>query len=191
MIEEKHLEKLRDAKIDERCTASSTRENEGPEDDVVLKTLTKDTLPGPGSGAQEDLQPDSSGRSTESRDRALAACSGCSSRPKRYDLAPVGRYKINRRLKLNVPQDVTTLDQADFVAVIACLLDMKAADAEPDDIDHLGNRRIRSVGELLGEPVLDRTGAHGAHRQGAHDAPAGHRSDHAVRPDQRAHRLAR
>jgi len=52
-------------------------------------------------------------------------------------------------LKLNVPQETTTLDPADFIAVIACLLDMKAADAEPDDIDHLGNRRIRSVGELL------------------------------------------
>jgi len=68
---------------------------------------------------------------------------------KRYDLAGVGRYKINTRLGLDVPIDTTVLTPTDFVAVIAYLLDIKAEQGHTDDIDHLGNRRVRSVGELL------------------------------------------
>jgi DNA-directed RNA polymerase subunit beta len=68
---------------------------------------------------------------------------------KRYDLAGVGRYKINMRLGLDVPIDTTVLTPTDFVAVIAYLLDIKAELGHTDDIDHLGNRRVRSVGELL------------------------------------------
>ncbi len=71
---------------------------------------------------------------------------------KRYDLAGVGRYKINNRLGLDVPIETTVLTPTDIVAVIVYLLGIKAQDPafHTDDIDHLGNRRIRSVGELLG-----------------------------------------
>ncbi|MCP4547290.1 MAG: DNA-directed RNA polymerase subunit beta [bacterium] len=68
---------------------------------------------------------------------------------KRYDLAGVGRYKINSRLGLDVPLETTVLTPTDFVAVICELLDIKAERGKTDDIDHLGNRRVRSVGELL------------------------------------------
>ncbi|MCB9512932.1 MAG: DNA-directed RNA polymerase subunit beta [Candidatus Latescibacteria bacterium] len=68
---------------------------------------------------------------------------------KRYDLAGVGRYKMNTRLGLTVPIETTVLTPTDFVAVIAYLLDIKAEQGHVDDIDHLGNRRVRSVGELL------------------------------------------
>ncbi len=68
---------------------------------------------------------------------------------KRYDLAGVGRYKLNMRLGLDVPIETTVLTPTDFVAVIAYLLDIKAEVGHTDDIDHLGNRRVRSVGELL------------------------------------------
>jgi len=68
---------------------------------------------------------------------------------KRYDLAGVGRYKMNTRLGLKVPITTTVLTPTDFVAVIAYLLDIKAEQGHVDDIDHLGNRRVRSVGELL------------------------------------------
>jgi DNA-directed RNA polymerase subunit beta len=69
--------------------------------------------------------------------------------PRRYNLSTVGRYKMNQRLHLNIPLENATLTPTDFVAVIASLLDLANADGEVDDIDHLGNRRIRSVGELL------------------------------------------
>ena len=69
--------------------------------------------------------------------------------PKRYDLGRVGRYKINQRLKVNVPPDHTVLTQEDFVAIIRYLLDLSEGRGFTDDIDHLGNRRVRTVGELI------------------------------------------
>jgi DNA-directed RNA polymerase subunit beta len=69
--------------------------------------------------------------------------------PKRYDLGKVGRYKLNRRLDLDVPIDVTILTKNDFVKIIEYLLVLKDNRGFTDDIDHLGNRRVRSVGELL------------------------------------------
>ncbi|WP_084417670.1 DNA-directed RNA polymerase subunit beta [Chrysiogenes arsenatis] len=69
--------------------------------------------------------------------------------PKRYDLSKVGRLKINRRLKLNVPMDICVLTRDDIMLVVKTLNDIKNGKGKVDDIDHLGNRRIRSVGELL------------------------------------------
>lgn len=68
---------------------------------------------------------------------------------KRYDLGEVGRYKLNQRLNLNVALDHTTLDKNDFVAILRYLLELNSGRGLIDDIDHLGNRRARSVGELL------------------------------------------
>ncbi|ADU66670.1 DNA-directed RNA polymerase, beta subunit [Desulfurispirillum indicum S5] len=68
---------------------------------------------------------------------------------KRYDLSRVGRLKINRRLGLEVPMDVTTLTREDILQVVKTLSDIKNGKGSVDDIDHLSNRRIRSVGELL------------------------------------------
>jgi DNA-directed RNA polymerase subunit beta len=69
--------------------------------------------------------------------------------PKRYDLGRVGRYKINQRLKVNVPMDHTVLTREDFVAIIRYLLELSEGRGYTDDIDHLGNRRVRTVGELI------------------------------------------
>ncbi|HUF52135.1 MAG TPA: DNA-directed RNA polymerase subunit beta [Longimicrobiales bacterium] len=69
--------------------------------------------------------------------------------PKRYDLGRVGRYKINQRLGVNRPAGETVLTQEDFIAIIRYLIDLHEGRGFVDDIDHLGNRRIRSVGELI------------------------------------------
>jgi len=69
--------------------------------------------------------------------------------PKRYDLGRVGRYKINQRLKVNEPKDNTVLTENDFVAIIRYLIELSEGRGYTDDIDHLGNRRVRSVGELI------------------------------------------
>ena len=69
--------------------------------------------------------------------------------PKRYDLAKVGRYKLNKKLKLNVSPDIRCLTKEDIVATINQLIQLMQGNGRPDDIDHLGNRRLRSVGELL------------------------------------------
>ncbi len=87
--------------------------------------------------------------------------------PKRYDLAKVGRYKINRKLGLELPLEQSTLTIEDIVSTIEYLVRLHAGDAametprgavvvETDDIDHFGNRRLRTVGELIQNQI--RTG---------------------------------
>ena len=67
----------------------------------------------------------------------------------RYDLSAVGRVKMNMRLDLGRPDTQRTLDRADIVACIKALTELRDGKGEIDDIDHLGNRRVRSVGELM------------------------------------------
>ena len=67
----------------------------------------------------------------------------------KYDLSNVGRAKINERLGLDISEDITLLTQDDAISVIKTLVELKATNADSDDIDHLGNRRVRSVGELV------------------------------------------
>jgi DNA-directed RNA polymerase subunit beta len=69
--------------------------------------------------------------------------------PKRYDLGRVGRYKINQRLGLDMPLSHTVLTQEDFIAIVRYLIELNEGRGFVDDIDHLGNRRVRSVGELI------------------------------------------
>lgn len=69
--------------------------------------------------------------------------------PKRYDLSPVGRLKLNKKLELDLPLDKRTLTPQDIVEVIRYLVSLKTGKGDIEDIDHLGNRRVRSVGELL------------------------------------------
>ena len=69
--------------------------------------------------------------------------------PKRYDLSPVGRLKMNKRFNLDLSLEQRTLSAQDIVEVVRCLVDLKGGKGDVDDIDHLGNRRVRSVGELL------------------------------------------
>jgi len=69
--------------------------------------------------------------------------------PKRYDLGRVGRYKINQRLHLDVPRHTAVLTKDDFVAILKYLIELSEGIGFTDDIDHLGNRRVRTVGELI------------------------------------------
>jgi len=73
--------------------------------------------------------------------------------PKRYDLGRVGRYKLNRKLRHNVPDSVRILTPKDILAAIDYLINLEFDIGSIDDIDHLGNRRVRSVGELLQNQV--------------------------------------
>ncbi|WP_126973586.1 DNA-directed RNA polymerase subunit beta [Gynurincola endophyticus] len=68
---------------------------------------------------------------------------------KRYDLGEVGRYKINRKLNLELPLDQKTLTKEDIIEIIKYLVRLTNGKAEIDDIDHLSNRRVRTVGEQL------------------------------------------
>jgi len=69
--------------------------------------------------------------------------------PRRYDLGSVGRYKLNRKLDLSIPQGHRTLTLVDLVYIIRRLVQLNNGHGRKDDIDHLGNRRVRCVGELI------------------------------------------
>ena len=69
--------------------------------------------------------------------------------PRRYDLAKVGRYKLNKRLKLEPASEVRHLTRQDVLAIVEMLVRLNNGENHADDIDHLGNRRIRAVGELI------------------------------------------
>src|SRR6202171_911445 len=69
--------------------------------------------------------------------------------PRRFDLGRVGRYKLNRKLGIDPSKDIRILENEDFVAIIKQLIQLNNGHGEADDIDHLGNRRVRAVGELL------------------------------------------
>jgi len=68
---------------------------------------------------------------------------------RRYDLSKVGRYKMNRRLKIDIPIEDRTLTKKDLIKVVARMIDINNGKIKPDDIDHLGNRRVKTVGELI------------------------------------------
>ena len=69
--------------------------------------------------------------------------------PRRYDLGKVGRYKLNRRLGVNTPIEHRTLTKEDLVQVVSRMININNGKIRPDDIDHLGNRRVKTVGELI------------------------------------------
>ncbi len=83
------------------------------------------------------------------RETADALFEGLFFDPDRYDLSAVGRVKLNMRLDLDAPDTQTTLRREDILAVVKELVGLKDGKGEVDDIDNLGNRRVRSVGELL------------------------------------------
>ena len=68
---------------------------------------------------------------------------------KRYDLGEVGRYRINRKLNMEIPMETRTLTKEDMIEIIKYLVQLINSNAEVDDIDHLSNRRVRTVGEQL------------------------------------------
>ena len=69
--------------------------------------------------------------------------------PKYYDIGDIGRYKLNQRFNLNIPRYVNDLTHQDIIAIIDRLINLEYKEGDLDDIDHLKNRRVRSVGELL------------------------------------------
>jgi len=82
-------------------------------------------------------------------DNARALMTALFFNPRRFDLSRVGRFKLNRRLGLGTDMNIRTLSNDDFIAIIRKLIELNNGTGEADDIDHLGNRRVRAVGELL------------------------------------------
>ncbi|MBX3044491.1 MAG: DNA-directed RNA polymerase subunit beta [Candidatus Kapabacteria bacterium] len=118
------------------------------EEPVIAKTLTKDTARNREDALEVIYR---QLRSSEPPDieTAEALLDKLFFNPKRYDLGTVGRFRINEKLALKIPIEETTLTTEDFVSIIKHLIHLHDNKISGDDIDHLGNRRVRTVGEQL------------------------------------------
>ncbi len=122
---------------------------ENPNDEpIIAKTLAKDT-----SRTREDALENIYRQLRSSDPPDLETAWGLLEKlffnPKRYDLGIVGRYRINEKLGMQVPMEMTTLTVDDIVAIVKYLIELRDAKVSVDDIDHLANRRVRTVGEQL------------------------------------------
>ncbi len=145
VLTEKILEDLRHRKINDLPLLYIDDINYGP---YLRNTLLADKMANPEEAMLEiyrRLRPGD----PATPEAALTLFENLFFNPERYDLSKVGRLKINYKFGFDVPLEVSTLRKEDLLATVKYLMRLKDGEGEIDDIDHLGNRRIRSVGELL------------------------------------------
>jgi DNA-directed RNA polymerase subunit beta len=146
IFEESHLPRVKALKVPRLKFLVSDDRMGGS--DVINNTLRKDTVHSEKDAIEAIYRQLRSGDPPD-----LETARGLIDRlffnPKRYDLGRVGRYRMNRKLALDVPDDVTVLTNEDFVSIIKYLLQLRTGSKTVDDIDHLGNRRVRTIGEQL------------------------------------------
>jgi len=118
--------------------------------EIMLATLERDHI-GTQDEALLDIYRKLRPGEPPTRESAQALLDNLFFNPKRYDLARVGRYKANKKLNLDLPMTELVLTEADLLATIEYVVRLHAGEEgyEPDDIDHFGNRRLRTVGELI------------------------------------------
>ena len=144
-LTDKKLEELLDRKIGEVGLLYIDDLNVGP---YLLNTLKADKVKTPEDSKLEiyrRLRPGD----PSTPEAAAALFDNLFYNPERYDLSKVGRLKLNYKFGFDVPLEVGTLRKEDILETVRYLIKLKDGEGEVDDIDHLGNRRVRSVGELL------------------------------------------
>ncbi|WP_308620826.1 DNA-directed RNA polymerase subunit beta [uncultured Desulfovibrio sp.] len=139
------LERLREAGI-RRLSVLHTKGTDTSSS--IRDTLVQDRIPDQ-QKAQEEIYRRLRPSSPPTPEIAASFFDNLFRNPDYYDLSPVGRYKLNQRLGLNEPADLRVLSDEDILTAIKVLVQLKDSHGPADDIDHLGNRRVRLVGELV------------------------------------------
>ncbi|MGL4392809.1 MAG: DNA-directed RNA polymerase subunit beta [Fusobacteriaceae bacterium] len=119
-----------------------------PEDLLIANTLTHDSTLNSDEAVTEVFKKLRPG-DLVTVDSARSLVKQMFFNPQRYDLEPVGRYKMNKRLKIDLPEDQILLTKEDIIATMKYVISLNAGTGHTDDIDNLSNRRVRGVGELL------------------------------------------
>lgn len=146
VLEEEHIQEILDSGVQ---TLLLHKEDAGSTDySIIFNTLQKDTTNSEVEAIQYIYR---QLRNAEPPDDASAreVITNLFFSEKRYDLGEVGRYRINKKLGLDTPMDVKVLTREDIVSIIKHLIELINSKADVDDIDHLSNRRVRTVGEQL------------------------------------------
>ena len=145
-LTEDHIQKIID--LDIKTILIKTEEKDGVDYSVIYNTLKKDTANN-AKEAVEYIYRQLRSAEPPDEETARGVIEKLFFSEKRYDLGDVGRYKINTKLNLNVPDTTRILTKEDITSIIKYLIEMINQKSEVDDIDHLSNRRIRTVGEQL------------------------------------------
>ncbi len=146
VLEEDHIDQIIDAGV----KTIILNKNEGNNNDfaIIYNTLQKDTS-NSGKEAVEHIYRQLRNTDPPDEETARGIIERLFFSDKRYDLGDVGRYRINRKLEMDISMDVRVLTQQDIIAIIKYLIELSNSRADVDDIDHLSNRRVRTVGEQL------------------------------------------
>ena len=145
-LTEEHIEKI--LSMDVKSILIKAEDKDGIDYSVIYNTLKKDTANN-AKEACEYIYRQLRNAEPPDEETARSIIEKLFFSEKRYDLGDVGRYRINTKLNLNVPDDVRVLTKEDITSIIKYLVELINQKAEVDDIDHLSNRRIRTVGEQL------------------------------------------
>ena len=147
MLTEEDLERIDEAEVE---TLKFLKSESSPDQDLIVNTLRKDTSHTKEEALYAIYRQLRSGESPDV-ETAEALIDKLFFNDKRYDLGDVGRHRMNHKLKLDIPETNTVLTSQDIVEIMKYIIRLKQGNQAVDDIDHLGNRRIRTVGEQLGQ----------------------------------------
>ncbi|MBP3943006.1 DNA-directed RNA polymerase subunit beta [Sphingobacteriaceae bacterium WQ 2009] len=147
VLEEDHIDMIIDAGVKSLILAKDDSSNNA-DYSIIYNTLQKDTSNSE-KEAVEHIYRQLRNAEPPDEETARGIIERLFFSDKRYDLGDVGRYRINRKLKLATPPDTKVLTREDIIAIVKYLINLINSKAEVDDIDHLSNRRVRTVGEQL------------------------------------------
>ena len=147
ILTEEDMERLKEAEVEQLKFINSET---SPDQDLIVNTLRKDTAHSKEDALFAIYRQLRSGEAPDV-DTAQALIDKLFFNDKRYDLGEVGRHRMNDKLKVNVAETVTVLSIDDIIAIMKYIIKMKQGNETVDDIDHLGNRRVRTVGEQLAQ----------------------------------------
>jgi len=147
VLEEDHIDMIIDAGVKSLILAKDDSSNNA-DYSIIYNTLQKDTSNSE-KEAVEHIYRQLRNAEPPDEETARGIIDRLFFSDKRYDLGDVGRYRINRKLKLNTPDETKVLTREDIIAIVKYLINLINSKAEVDDIDHLSNRRVRTVGEQL------------------------------------------
>ena len=147
VLEEDHIELILDANVKSIILAKEDADNIA-DYSIIYNTLQKDTSNSE-KEAVEHIYRQLRNAEPPDEETARGIIDRLFFSDKRYDLGDVGRYRINRKLQLTISDDVKVLTREDIIEIVKYLINLINSKAEVDDIDHLSNRRVRTVGEQL------------------------------------------
>ncbi len=147
ILTEEDVDRLKEAEVDKLKFLTSDTSSDN---DLIVNTLRKDSSNSKEEALYAIYRQLRSGEAPD-METAVALIEKLFFNDKRYDLGDVGRHRMNDKLKLNIPETTTVLTVEDIISIMKYIIKLRNGNEAVDDIDHLGNRRIKTVGEQLAQ----------------------------------------